>query len=135
VPAQQLRREGELLAQRDVRRLRDHGLALAARGVAHVAEHDVAVGVLLHVEEAGRERTLDGRQRVQERAPAEEDRGRRLQVGMDAREGLEATARRLRIERVAVLRHVGPEEARQAFADRGRLGVVADQQPGHCYNL
>ena len=52
IPADQVRRELELLAKRDVRRLREHRLDLAAgRAIADVAEDHVAVGVLLDVEE------------------------------------------------------------------------------------
>ena len=106
-----------------------HRLALAPSGrVADVAEDDVAVGVLLDVEERRAGERLDRVERVQERPAADEERARRLELLVQAREQLDAAARRLRFERAAVLRHVRPEEAREPLADRGGLGVVADQQ-------
>jgi hypothetical protein len=39
---------------------------------------------------------------------------------------VDATARRLRVERKAVLRNVWTDEARKALADRRGLRVIAD---------
>ena len=115
-----------------MRRLGQHRLDVApGRLVADVAEDDVAVGVLLDVEER---RAGDGLERVEgveEGATADEERARRLELLVQPREQRDAAARRLGVERAAVLRHVGPEEAREPLADRSRLGVVSDQQYRH----
>ena len=122
----------ELLAQRDVRRLGKHRLGLGALGlVAHVAEDDVAVGVLLDVEQRRAGERLDRVERVQERAAADEEGARRVELLVQPGEQRDAAAGRVGVERRAVLRHVGPDEAREPLADRGGLGVVADQQCRH----
>ena len=128
VLADQLRGEAELLAERDGRCLGQHRLGVAALGaVAHVAEDDVAIGVLLDVEERRSGERLERVERVQERAAADEERAGRLELLVQAGEQGDAAAGRLRVEGAAVLRHVGPDEAREPFADRGGLSVVADR--------
>ena len=132
VLADQLRREPQLLAQRDVRRLGQHRLVLGALGlVADVAEDDVAVGVLLDVEQRRPGERLERVERVQQRAAADEERAGRLELLVQAAQQRDTAARRVGIERRAVLRHVGADEAREPLADRGRLRVVADQQCRH----
>jgi len=83
--------------------------------------------VLLDVEEAGRVGSLDRVGGVDQRAPAEEQRRRRVGVRVDSGQDLERTAGRLGVERGQVLREAGPDEPREAFADRRRLGVIPDQ--------
>jgi hypothetical protein len=65
---------------------------------------------------------------VQERATADEERARRLELAVQALEQRDAPARGVRIERMEVLRDVRAEEAGQALADGSRFRVVADQQ-------
>ena len=136
VLADQLRRHAQLLAERHRRRLGKHRLGLRTLGaIAHVAKHDVAVGVLLEVEERRARERLDRVERVQQRAAAEKEGARRLELLVQAREQTDASARRVRVERSAVLRHVRADEPREPLADRGGLRVVADQQRRHSHNL
>ena len=105
--ADQLRREPELLPERDMRRLGKHRLDLGALGaVADVAEDDVAVGVLLDVEQLRACERLDRVERVQERASADEEGARRLELLVQPGEQADAATGRVRVERGPVLRHV-----------------------------
>ena len=100
VLADQLRGEAELLAQRNVRRLGDHRLLLAPLGaVADVAEDDVAVGVLLNVEERRAGERLERVECVQERPSADEERARRLELLVQPSEERNAPAGRVGVER------------------------------------
>jgi hypothetical protein len=87
--------------------------------------------VLLEVEERRAGERLDRVERVQQRAAAEKEGARRLELLVQAREQTDASARRVRVERGAVLRHVRPDEPREPLADRGGLRVVADQECRH----
>ena len=57
--------------------------------------------------------------------------GSRLQLLMQPGEQADAAPRRLGVERAAILRHLGAEEARESLTHRGRLRVVADEQRRH----
>ena len=99
----------ELLAQRDVRRLGEHRLCLGAlRLVAHVAEDDVAVGVLLDVEQVRAGERLDRIERVQERPSADEEGAGRVELLVQPREQADAAARRIRVERARYCGTSGP---------------------------
>ena len=128
----QLRCEGELLAERDGRCLRQHRLDVAAdRAVVHILEDDVAIGVLLDVEQLRSGERLECVEGVQERAPADEERAGRLELLVQAGEQGDATPGRLRVEGAVVLWHVGPEKAGEPFTDRGGFSVIADEQGRH----
>ena len=68
---------------------------------------------------------------MQQRAAADEERARRLELVVQPGQQRDAFPRCLGIERAAVLRHLGTDEAREPFAHRRRLGVVADEQGRH----
>ena len=68
----------------------------------------MAVGVLLDVEERRAGERLDRVERVQERASADEERARRVELLVQPGEQRDAAARRVRVERRAVLGHSGP---------------------------
>ena len=111
-----------------MRRLREHRLDLAAgRAIADVAEDHVAVGVLLDVEEVRGGERLERVERVQERPAAEEEGARSLELAVELGEQVDAAARRLRVEREAVLGNIWTDEAREALPDRRGLRVIADQ--------
>jgi hypothetical protein len=87
--------------------------------------------VLLDVEERRGSKRLDRIERVEERAAAEKERARRLELLVQPSQQADAAPRRLGLECAPVLRHLGADEARESFAHRGRLGVVADEQGCH----
>ena len=91
----------------------------------------MAVGVLLDVEELRAGERLDCVERMQERAPAEEERARRLQLCVQPREQADTAPGHVGVEGGAILRDVRPDEPREALPDRRRLGVVADKQCCH----
>jgi hypothetical protein len=83
--------------------------------------------VLLDVEEVRAGERLERVERVQERPAAEEECARSLELAVELGEQVDAAARRLRVERKAVLGNVWTDEAREALADRRGLRVIADQ--------
>ena len=123
----------ELLAQRDGRRLGEHRLGPSrprrgsarrgtrrgcrcAAGCRRAASRRAARSRRARAAACGRRR----RTCTARRAPRAAAASRR-----------DAAARRVGVERGAVLRHVGADEAREPLADRGGLRVVADQQCRH----
>jgi hypothetical protein len=84
--------------------------------------------VLLDVEQVRAGERLNRVERVQERPAADEERAGRTKLLVQPGEERDAATRRLGVERGPVLRNLRAEEARQPLSDRGRLGVVADEQ-------
>jgi hypothetical protein len=82
--------------------------------------------VLLDVEEVRGGERLERVERVQQRPAAEEEGAWSLELAVELGQQVDATARRLRVERKAVLRNVWTDEARKALADRRGLRVIAD---------
>jgi hypothetical protein len=83
--------------------------------------------VLLDVEEVRAGERLERVECVQERPAADEEGARSLELAVELGEQLDAAARRVRVERIAVLGNVWTDEAREALADRRGLRVIADQ--------
>ena len=122
VLADQLGRDPQLLAERHRRRLGKHRLGVRAlrRGSARPGTRRgcrCAAGG----RRAASPRAARSRRGVQQRPPAEKEGARRLELLVQAREQADAAARRVRVERGAVLRHVRADEPREPLADRGGL--------------
>jgi hypothetical protein len=83
--------------------------------------------VLLDVEEVRAGERLERVERVQERPAADEEGARRLELAVELGEQPDAAARRVGVERIAVLGNVWTDEACEALADRRGLRVIADQ--------
>ena len=81
----------------------------------------------LDVEEFRGGERLERVERVQERPAAEEEGARSLELAVELGEQVDAAARRLRVEREAVLGNIWTDEAREALPDRRGLRVIADQ--------